>query len=493
MRRALVVLLVAGCDGVLGIHAVERRPDGGGSSGDGGLPADGSVPLDGSLPPDADLPDATPSQLGIVPGSWDFMGVDEGTTTADETFTVQNQGASSTSPLTATITGGGATAFAITPGSDACTGIVLAPLDKCMVGVHFIATGAGASTAYLAVSATTSGTRKARLDGRSLGNDGTTCGVDGDCQSGNCVSGTCCDMPQSACGGCQACDVSGHVGTCWPIPSGMDPNGTCTALGCSTGCNGSGGCTPSPATTICKTEPVCANFGNIKDYSQWYEPQETVHRCDGTSTSCPTATGPAPCPGGAVCNTTGTACLTSCATDFDCAWGFFCDSTTSQCTIQRAVGSPCDRMRECRTYPNAWCLNGSCQNTCNYGFSCATPTDWCVINSSANTCVGTCTGDGDCLGNGGHCTGGICQCQVDSDCSNQESPYCLSAGGTKQCGCFSAGGTTPTGCRPPEECVDKTATVYAAACYLLLSGYLCDTSDPSQCQTGVCNAQGICQ
>jgi hypothetical protein len=70
---------------------------------------------------------------------------------------------------------------------------------------------------------------------------GTACASDGDCQSGRCVDGACCDLPCT--GQCQACNVSGHAGTCWPIPSKQTPHGQRAACGgqsvCAGFCDGS--------------------------------------------------------------------------------------------------------------------------------------------------------------------------------------------------------------------------------------------------------------
>ncbi|MCB9867668.1 MAG: hypothetical protein H6816_13665 [Phycisphaerales bacterium] len=68
---------------------------------------------------------------------------------------------------------------------------------------------------------------------------GASCLMDSACASSFCVDGVCCG---SACSGvCQACDLSGSVGSCTLIPNGLDPDFECA--GAAT-CNGTGGCTP---------------------------------------------------------------------------------------------------------------------------------------------------------------------------------------------------------------------------------------------------------
>ena len=70
---------------------------------------------------------------------------------------------------------------------------------------------------------------------------GVACASDGQCQSSHCIDGVCCNL---ACTDqCEACDVSGHLGTCWPIPAADTPHGqrgTCAGSGvCGGACNGS--------------------------------------------------------------------------------------------------------------------------------------------------------------------------------------------------------------------------------------------------------------
>jgi hypothetical protein len=105
--------------------------------------------------------------------------------------------------------------------------------------------------------------------------DGVACTSDGQCQGGRCVDGVCCDLPCT--GPCQACDVSGHIGTCWPIPSGQAPHGqrgACAGSGACAGfCNGSSAqCVfPGPETSCpcpvlsgtCNGAGQCAMLGNV--------------------------------------------------------------------------------------------------------------------------------------------------------------------------------------------------------------------------------------
>lgn len=63
---------------------------------------------------------------------------------------------------------------------------------------------------------------------------GLGCVVEGDCATGFCIDGVCCD---TACDGvCEGCDVD--AGTCTPHPQGTDPDDDCAPLTC----NGEGAC-----------------------------------------------------------------------------------------------------------------------------------------------------------------------------------------------------------------------------------------------------------
>ncbi len=64
------------------------------------------------------------------------------------------------------------------------------------------------------------------------------CTTDGDCDTGHCVDGLCCET--SKCGTCQACNVdAGSAGTCTNVPAGKrDPDS------CGGTCDGNGSCKP---------------------------------------------------------------------------------------------------------------------------------------------------------------------------------------------------------------------------------------------------------
>jgi hypothetical protein len=66
--------------------------------------------------------------------------------------------------------------------------------------------------------------------------NGARCQAGAECASQRCVDGYCCN---DACqGSCQACDVAGHLGACWPVPSG-------TPYGGRPPCGGTGDCAGS--------------------------------------------------------------------------------------------------------------------------------------------------------------------------------------------------------------------------------------------------------
>lgn len=89
----------------------------------------------------------------------------------------------------------------------------------------------------------------------SLFANGSPCSSSGECMSGFCVDGVCCN---TGCNGlCQTCSVAGSVGTCSNIPSGQDPANECA--GTQT-CNGSGACAAAAPTFSLDVSPILVKY-----------------------------------------------------------------------------------------------------------------------------------------------------------------------------------------------------------------------------------------
>jgi hypothetical protein len=175
---------------------------------------------------------------------------------------------------------------------------------------------------------------------------GEVCGVDGHCQSEHCADYTCCD---TACEGtCEACNLTGSVGTCTPVPEGEDPRHDCIATpketcGDDGECDGQGACGKWGPGTLCD-KPSCST----SSYKL-----SSVKECDGKGN-----------------------CVS--APDIDCS-PFSCDSSTDQCYT-------------------------SC-NDSNESYTCQ---GWYGCDTSNNTCYTTCSSDNHCQ-SGGDCKSGSCR------------------------------------------------------------------------------------
>lgn len=73
------------------------------------------------------------------------------------------------------------------------------------------------------------------------GKNGTTCTDGTNCAQGFCVDGVCCNS--SCTGTCEACNVTGSMGTCSAMPNGLDDaTGNAVCLGPDVACDGTGKC-----------------------------------------------------------------------------------------------------------------------------------------------------------------------------------------------------------------------------------------------------------
>jgi len=225
--------------------------------------------------------------------------------------------------------------------------------------------------------------------------NGSACTTPGECASGSCVDGYCCNV---ACGGqCEACDVTGFVGTCTAVsgaPHGSRTvcSGTGSGTSCGPTCNGSDRtkCNYPGSTTSCGTASCSAGI------------EKHVGTCDGAG-ACPDV--PKTCTP-YVCGSP--TCKTTCAATADCVAGYYCSGTA--CVPVEGLGKDCKTASDCST---GFCTDGVCcgVGTCGAGSSCG-------ITGKKGTCAklpgSACTADGECGSD--HCVDGVC---CDTACAGQ--------------------------------------------------------------------------
>ena len=198
---------------------------------------------------------------------------------------------------------------------------------------------------------------------------GARCDKDGDCASGFCTDGVCCNV---ACGGpCLSCALPNREGTCWPVDQRQpDPHGQCLNAGeasCGqTGlCDGLGGCAKFPRDTVC-VQPTCA--GNKRN---------TPGTCNGLGT----------CQAGGIqdCHPFRCAageCAKTCETDADCDEGIACVNRTCG---PKQNGQVCEAGSEC---VSGFCVdNVCCENACTG--ACRS----CALASSPGRCMPVASGN----------------------------------------------------------------------------------------------------
>jgi hypothetical protein len=310
---------------------------------------------------------------------------------------------------------------------------------------------------------------------------GNACSVGGDCASGNCVDGVCCNV---ACtGSCQACTAaltgSGSDGTCGPIKAGTDPNNECADDGAAS-CGKDGACDGASACRFYGASTQCA-AASCSGAS--YTP---ARMCTGTGTCSATST-PTTCASGFTCS--GSACGTSCISPATgCATGRYCASGGTSCDLLKPNGAVCANDYQCTSNS---CVDGVCCNTACGGL--------CQACSAAKTGSGT---DGIC---GSIKTG----TDPDNECADDGAASCNQNGacdGAGACQLYTVGtecaaascsdaSYTPAGsCTKPGTCTVPSP----AACDdgFACNGSVCGTScTPPKvgCADGAYCAAGMCQ
>jgi len=207
--------------------------------------------------------------------------------------------------------------------------------------------------------------------------NGVACGASNECTSNLCVDGVCCD---SACTSqCQACNVTGSVGTCTNVSgppvaprTGCTPGYICSAGACVSSCTtdaqcasthycDGGNCVARKADgSTCATSSECTSTFCVDGYCCNSPCTGSCQACDNTTKgTCSNVPAGAPhgtrtCSPGRLCLSTG-ACSSACTTGADCGSGFIC--VTGVCIAQKLNGSSCIVGTECSS---GNCVNGLC-------------------------------------------------------------------------------------------------------------------------------------
>ncbi|MEC8023948.1 MAG: putative metal-binding motif-containing protein [Myxococcota bacterium] len=309
--------------------------------------------------------------------------------------------------------------------------------------------------------------------------DGAPCISGVECQSDHCQNGFCC-ASGDCCGGSPShcnddsvctndicsntfqCEYTGNNNVCAaPTCDGnvftgpkICNDGTCSAGGVTTKCTTDDACLVSTCTlsgcvlsnaiagTTC-AEPTCTGATFTK-----------ALKCDGSG-GCAIGGSTALCPGGFVCNDSGTACLVTCEINDHCQESYYCDTSGAACLPQKADGEACTADIECI-------------NSCDNGFCCGG--------------TGCCAKHTDCNDNN-VCTTDVCspafECQNTPNTDQCASGYC-NAGNYIEAA-FCAGGTCDTGgatvdCASDDPCLIGTCTTSGCGATPSPIGTICATA-----------------
>jgi hypothetical protein len=240
---------------------------------------------------------------------------------------------------------------------------------------------------------------------------GKACSATTDCDTGFCADSVCCDT---------ACD-----GDCL----------SCTVALKADESTGDGTCGASKVDTTCGDEPSCA--AGV---------QTNADTCDAAGTCADNAT--TEC-GAFVCDPAGTACLTTCQNDTDCATCHTCSAGQCVLAAAGAPGSGCMGDQACDGAGVCKAANGQ---------SCQTATE-----CGSDHCVDTVCCDTACSGN----------CQS-----------CNIAGGMAGACSTVMRGTVEPRCTAPSNVCNDTGLCRGAA------GASCNVD--ADCASGVCGAFSLC-
>ena len=295
---------------------------------------------------------------------------------------------------------------------------------------------------------------------------GEACLSDAQCTTGICIDGVCCDK---ACGGqCEACDVTGSVGTCSPATG--KPHGkrsTCASDGSACGgtCDGALriACNYPNASVSCRAPSCTANVATLAASCNGAGACPAVQTQNCSPFSCGTGT-----------------CAGNCVLDTDCTSTAFCSA--GLCQPKLGAGVACGGNSQCTS---GFCIDGVCCNR-----ACNGQCEACDVQGSEGQCK-TIPSDQP---HGGRtvCAGtGACQ----ATCDGSSAVACVFPVQTTVCGagsCTNGRATVAPQCDGVGEC--KPGAEQGCA------PYACDTTScklscelDTDCGAGfVCNAAKAC-
>jgi hypothetical protein len=322
------------------------------------------------------------------------------------------------------------------------------------------------------------------------GDGSTTITKNSNCPSGYCVDGYCCN---SACTGtCEACDISGSIGTCTKVPNGQDPDNECN-----TGSTSSDGCRGNycDGTGVCQVIssgdsgcPICQTCSDSDEACE-YKPSSTdcgiCKTCDASGGCTQTPTDDADC-GTIYCSSWYTQTGIESPADTEYCYNKV-DIITNRCEgfgdCKDANTIDCDnQVNNLLQYSCGMCCYISSSNcfqtilgSCSY-YSSATQ------GLTTDQCSGTCgTGTNSCVWRDYHCTGNACAETYDEKDIDTNQAYC---NGCKSSGYWNLGGEVAA-----NSCCGDDSGEYKITCQKSVIQDLCAAANDND---ACCNANNKC-
>ncbi|MEL6340496.1 MAG: hypothetical protein AAFQ65_11345 [Myxococcota bacterium] len=206
---------------------------------------------------------------------------------------------------------------------------------------------------------------------------GEACDSDGQCGSGFCTDGVCCNA--RCAGTCESCST----GTCSTVTTGTDP-GTCESQCTADGCTGVAIGESCQSDVDCGSG-ICDEVCVLADGNVCGANSECLSTCISGMCQAPSEIG-LTCDGD---------------DDIDCQDGLTCVGST--CVIPIGSSSPCSSASQCE---EPLCLDGLCApliaegESCSSDDQCAEPNDNVCrgecVDATGQTCTGSCPGARTC-------------------------------------------------------------------------------------------------